>query len=196
MSKAVYAQSNALAQKGTSQANQMKEQLQSSNQDNQVVSGDSSILSGNNLQCQNQVNSNDFNTNRSCRSDSGENLNVPPLTIGRPNLYVKVGVDLDNDICQYCSGAAVTISDKDGFDTFDAYLSRGETFHITPYSKYIINVIPINFEGKYTTKFSDDHNNCIRINMTACLGVMDQSYEIQQVDIYLQNRYLPEDQIG
>ena len=57
MTKLTYAQSNSLAQKGNSQAEQIKDQLQSSNQDNQILSGDSSILSGNNLQCQNQDNS-------------------------------------------------------------------------------------------------------------------------------------------
>lgn len=54
MNKSVYALSNSLAEKGNSQANQIKEQLQSSNQDNQIVSGDSSVLEGNILNCQNK----------------------------------------------------------------------------------------------------------------------------------------------
>lgn len=55
MTKTVYAQSNSVAQEGSGDdAKQGIGQLQESNQDNQVVSGDSSILSGSNLQCQEQ----------------------------------------------------------------------------------------------------------------------------------------------
>lgn len=57
VSKFVYAQSNVLGQIGGGNAYEDIEQVQTPNQDNQVVSGDSSILSGNNLQCQDQDNS-------------------------------------------------------------------------------------------------------------------------------------------
>lgn len=43
MTNTVYAQSNSLAHEGNSQANQIEEQLQSSNQDDQVISGDSRV---------------------------------------------------------------------------------------------------------------------------------------------------------
>jgi hypothetical protein len=52
------AQNSALTQDGNGVAVQDIEQLHSSNQDDQVVSGDSSILSGNNLICQDQESSN------------------------------------------------------------------------------------------------------------------------------------------
>ncbi|MDN5846719.1 MAG: hypothetical protein L0H53_10650 [Candidatus Nitrosocosmicus sp.] len=54
----VKAQNSALSQSGSGDdAEQKIRQIQSSNQDGQVVSGDSSILSGNNLLCQDQDNS-------------------------------------------------------------------------------------------------------------------------------------------
>lgn len=57
VAKSVYAQNNALSQEGNSQDDQEIEQSLTSGQDNQVVSGDSSILSGNNIQCNSQINS-------------------------------------------------------------------------------------------------------------------------------------------
>ncbi|MDF0680904.1 MAG: hypothetical protein P0116_08075 [Candidatus Nitrosocosmicus sp.] len=53
----VTAQSNALSQSGNSDSDQETKQSQSSDQNGQVVSGDSSILAGNNLACQDQDNS-------------------------------------------------------------------------------------------------------------------------------------------
>jgi hypothetical protein len=53
----VTAQNNALSQSGNSDSEQETEQSQSSDQNGQVVSGDSSILSGNNLSCQDKQNS-------------------------------------------------------------------------------------------------------------------------------------------
>ena len=57
VAKSVYAQNNALSQEGNSQANQETEQSLTSGQENQVVSGDNSILSGNNIQCSSQIDS-------------------------------------------------------------------------------------------------------------------------------------------
>jgi len=56
-----YAQNSALSQngKGDNKVEQLTSPLHSSNQDNQVVSGDSSALSGNNIACQEQANSED-----------------------------------------------------------------------------------------------------------------------------------------
>ncbi|HKU83082.1 MAG TPA: hypothetical protein VJP58_03490 [Candidatus Nitrosocosmicus sp.] len=53
----VTAQDNALSQSGNSESEQETKQSQSSNQNGQVVSGDLSVLSGNNLACQDQENS-------------------------------------------------------------------------------------------------------------------------------------------
>jgi len=50
------AQSNAISQSGSDKAIQEKVQSQLSSQDNQIVSGASSVLSGNNLNCQKQDN--------------------------------------------------------------------------------------------------------------------------------------------
>lgn len=53
----VNAQNSVLSQSGNGDAEQDTIQSQSSNQNGQVVSGDSSILSGNNIACQDQDNS-------------------------------------------------------------------------------------------------------------------------------------------
>jgi hypothetical protein len=53
----VNAQNSALSQSGKSDSEQETKQSQSSDQNDQVVSGGSSILSGNNLACQDQANS-------------------------------------------------------------------------------------------------------------------------------------------
>lgn len=53
----VTAQNNALSQSGNSDSEQDIGQSQSSDQNGQVVSGDLSVLSGNNLMCQDQDNS-------------------------------------------------------------------------------------------------------------------------------------------
>jgi len=50
----VYAQNSALSQSGNSDSAQETKQSQSSDQNGQLVSGESSILSGNNLVCQDQ----------------------------------------------------------------------------------------------------------------------------------------------
>src|SRR5918994_489697 len=75
-----YAQNSALSQKGNGDSEQDIEQSQSSEQNGQVVSGDSSILSGNNLMCQNQDNSDIAQLNNFCVTEAMEN----PL----PNLDV------------------------------------------------------------------------------------------------------------
>lgn len=53
----VSATNNVLSQNGDSNAVQETEQFQMSDQDNQVISGDASINSGNNIQCNSQINS-------------------------------------------------------------------------------------------------------------------------------------------
>lgn len=53
----VTAQNSALSQSGNSDSEQETRQSQSSDQNGQVISGDTSILSGNNLVCQDQDNS-------------------------------------------------------------------------------------------------------------------------------------------
>lgn len=57
LSSAANAQNSAISQKGNGDSEQDTKQLQSSDQNGQIVSGESSILSGNNLVCQDQDNS-------------------------------------------------------------------------------------------------------------------------------------------
>jgi hypothetical protein len=89
-----YAQNSALSQKGNGDSEQDIEQSQSSEQNGQVVSGDSSILSGNNLMCQNQDNSDIAQLNNFCVTEAMENplpnLDVATLkitTIQRANCH-------------------------------------------------------------------------------------------------------------
>lgn len=57
-SKTVYAQDNSISQEGSGAGKQNLSQLKDSDLNNQVISCDVSILSGNNLDCQVQDNSN------------------------------------------------------------------------------------------------------------------------------------------
>ncbi len=90
----VNAQKLALSQNGNGVSKQQTEQTQSSEQDGQVVYGDSSIASGNNLQCQNQVNSDITQSIDTCNNeifqDSISNLDKATLkitTIQRANCH-------------------------------------------------------------------------------------------------------------
>ena len=56
----VKAHNNTLSQSGNSDSEQRTEQSQSSDQNGQVISGDASILSGNNILCEYQYDSNEF----------------------------------------------------------------------------------------------------------------------------------------
>src|SRR5690349_3956985 len=56
LAKTVHAQSDVLGQNGGGISDRINEQLQTSNQDNQIVSGDGSSLSGNNKLCESQNN--------------------------------------------------------------------------------------------------------------------------------------------
>jgi hypothetical protein len=72
-----YAQNNSLYQSGNGDdAEQGTGQVRASDQDNQVVSGDSSVLSGNNLLCQDQENDDLMVSTEVCTEDGLENL--PP----------------------------------------------------------------------------------------------------------------------
>lgn len=88
----IHAQNSALSQSGNSDSEQETKQLQSSGQNDQVVSGDSSIISGNNILCQNQENSRALqgltgicNFDESSPPSSGETATL--------NLTISVGSD-------------------------------------------------------------------------------------------------------
>lgn len=168
VSKLVYAQSNSLAQKGNSQADQLKEQLQSSNQDNQLVSGDSSVLSGNNLQCQDQKNSKDIiNDNVICLSPE-QTSNPPPLTVSRNILILHIFDD------SRITGT-ITVSDSMGSETIRVNFEDAAEFVIPINDKYTVTYNPGsgNPNGLDITFLSKD---CKRIgNSFSCSGVMSNS---------------------
>lgn len=72
----ISAQNNALYQKGNGNSGQETKQLLSSDQNGQIVSGESSILSGNNMVCQDQYN-------------SDTNLGLCPEGATPPNLEIR-----------------------------------------------------------------------------------------------------------
>lgn len=91
----VNAQNSALSQKGSGDAYQKTGQSQSSNSDSQVVSGESSILSGNNAQCKDQENSDVAQLSNKCITESLEsptpNIELATLkitTIQRANCHI------------------------------------------------------------------------------------------------------------
>ena len=120
----VNAQNNALSQNGGGAAKHEIEQGQSLLQDNQIVSGDSSILSGNNLLCRNQDNS------------IGISSFCPPIEVNDPEIIagelrieitrniVHIPPSQDNSCISPYGEIIVTIR---GFDTrFPATNCNGE----------------------------------------------------------------------
>ncbi|MDF0680269.1 MAG: hypothetical protein P0116_04825 [Candidatus Nitrosocosmicus sp.] len=100
--KSIYAQSNTLAQNGGGNAGQDIAQSQTSNQDNQVVSGDSNILSGNNLLCQNQDNS-QF-SDGICNSGQAD---LPP---NGPTAKLIVDATVKDGQCMIAKSCTITIT--------------------------------------------------------------------------------------
>jgi len=94
------AQNNVLSQKGNNnEAEQDTEQSRVSEQDNQVVSGDSNVLSGNNVLCQDQNNSDLTQLSEVCDSEALENLNGNTLfvfsaTTGSPGLVPSTNLNI------------------------------------------------------------------------------------------------------
>jgi len=100
-----YAQNSALSQDGNDRAEQDTEQSQSSNQVNQIVSGDSSILSGNNHQCQNQDNS-QLSPLLSGICNSGKS-NPPPNV---PTAKLIVDATVKDGQCTIAKSCSITIT--------------------------------------------------------------------------------------
>lgn len=102
----VKAQNNALSQSSVGAADQETELGQSSDQDNQIVSGDSSIASGNNLLCQDEDNSKGIkaklpNTLGSCLVDEPSSQ-LP--NIGRNVLTI--------DVASIHTSSEITVTDE------------------------------------------------------------------------------------
>ncbi len=132
----VKAQDNALSQNGVGAAEQETEQGQSSTQDNQIVSGDSSIASGNNLLCQDEDNSKGIkamlpNALRSCLLDE-PSRQLP--NIGRNVLTI--------DVASFRTSSDITVTDEsDGSsDTFRVFLDVVRQYVIPVGHHYSIEV--------------------------------------------------------
>ena len=100
-----YAQNNAVGQDGNGYAEQKTGQSQSSEEDGQVISGDSSILSGNNLLCQDQENSDITELNDICETgaldDPTPNFEWATLkitTIQRANCNIHPCPSVDGEV--------------------------------------------------------------------------------------------------
>ena len=112
------AQTSALSQSGdgNNEAGQETKQSQSSTQDNQVVMGDSSILSGNNLLCQNQSNS-DFSSSLCPDSERttspGAQRDLTIKTILRANCAP------NGPICPIPDGRVILTVDGKVYDVYD-----------------------------------------------------------------------------
>ena len=112
------AQTSALSQSGdgNNEAGQETKQSQSSTQDNQVVMGDSSILSGNNLLCQNQSNS-DFGSSLCPDSERttspGAQRDLTIKTILRANCAP------NGPICPIPDGRVILTVDGKVYDVYD-----------------------------------------------------------------------------
>lgn len=171
-----YAQNNALSQIGNGKAIQDNIQSQLSNQDNQIVLGDSSILSGNNLNCQNQDNSKESINDKYLCNGGVEGI------VGQNMLGINAHV------CGTCTDAIITISDSTGSQSFRASSSAESAyrwFTIPVNDKYTVTVdIPL-FPQRYTITFDpfSETEYCKEINDNSCSGIMGNSLQTLFIDI-------------
>lgn len=140
----VKGQNSALSQDGDGTGEQNTEQVQSSKQDIQVVSGDSSVLSGNNLQCQDQNNSDALPApTEMCNLSEMIPPSIPPGTLG---------------VITNSNGAGrLIVTDEDDQSVREAPFkapSDQNRFQITRDHSYTLRVVPnspsmITFESAY-----------------------------------------------
>jgi len=100
-----YAQNSALVRDGNSIALQQTGQMQSSQQESQVISGDASVLSGNNLLCQNQ-DSSQVSRLSSGICNSGQ-VN-PPSNV--PTAKLIVNATVNDGQCTVAKTCSITIT--------------------------------------------------------------------------------------
>jgi hypothetical protein len=140
----VMAQNSALSQSGSgNHAEQETNQAQSSDQDNQVISGDTNLLSGNNVLCQNQET---FHLNVPCETladglPSNPNGNTAQLVLygglsGPPICF--------GDACPNPNGFITVIDRTDN----NRELATFEPFALTPHS----------YDGPFRVEIPISHN--------------------------------------
>lgn len=157
-----YAQNSALSQSGNNHSEQETEQEQSSTQDNQVVSGDSSVLSGNNLSCQGQSNSKIVvNPDNLCAYRSLSNEPIPTT------LFVHVE-NLVTDSWDKPCAALITFTDETEHVTFTNCLWRFDSipYHLSVNNEYSLEV-KFRPQVDHRTIFSGP---CQQVSADKCLG--------------------------
>ena len=161
----VKAQNNAISQNGAGAAEQETKQGQSSTQDSQIVSGDGSILSGNNVLCQDQENSETVQAlTGTCNVDDTN----PPPQLSQNILRVKAGA------WEYSSGGTITVSDGSGnSDTFGVgpLITKEKLYVVAVGDRYTISV-DIGFSSDVVF-FDGDCSADPRSN--TCTGIMDNA---------------------
>jgi hypothetical protein len=170
------AQNNVLSQNGVGEAEQETEQGQSSAQDNQIVSGDSSILSGNNLGCQSMDNVQDITNEESfCILHEANPPNSQPPGISQSVLLIHT----------YLSGqpfpprATITVSDSSGSETFEprdiVYTGDIRGFFISPNERFTVTVNTDRFDPVEVSFSGRDVCDSIRSN--SCSGIKANSQQ-------------------
>jgi hypothetical protein len=160
-----YAQNSAISQSGNGDdANQETKQFQSSEQSGQIISGQSSILSGNNLECQTQDNSNvETNMDGDCES---EGITDPLPNDRTGDLFVQIYAQSTSE--RIIAKVVVTYGIDDSTDTINVLADRGDVYeeireYEVPFGhQYSIRVIPddpatltVNFYGKLCPPYAD-----------------------------------------
>lgn len=183
----VNAQNSALLQggKGHNEGEQQTEQLQSSNQNGQGVSGDSSLLSGNNLVCQNQDNLGPESSSEGFCQSEGLISTLP--NFGQYILTVRATASSTAE--KGYASAHVVVTDKTDGSTdtlgIGAYgfmppNSVEHNYIVAPNHEYNIKVIP-QTEGFQTTIRWLDPDCKVSEDNTSCDGLMGD--DPQRVEI-------------
>lgn len=197
----VNAQNNALSQDdGDGAAEQKTKQEQSSNQDNQVVSGGSTIASGNNLLCDTMDKSNALEGIVNLCSDIGidglgERLDPITITINFTQYNFPQCYDNDYDLCNDSSG---------GFFLIIPHIRYGDDFYYRDYIKTFEykNIFKDPSSGRIKTNLWLDYNeefknyrtkvtitggNETGNNMSCVNGIGGDGLKRYQCDGYLRN---------
>jgi hypothetical protein len=169
-----YAQNSALSQDGNSNAEQQTEQAQSSDQDNQAVSGESSILSGNNILCQDQDNSDSNVFDDFCNAEEISNPPSDGQLISIVSIHVQGSSTLPTGswgtvhIQDPTSNIDITqqIQSQDRSKTFYFNIPVGDRYSVTVSFPTPTPERPITL----TLSNLDEESDCVRNSGLQCTG--------------------------
>ena len=180
-----FAQNSVLSQSDTwDSAEQEIGQLQSSEQDSQVVTGDSGMLSGNNLRCPSTDNSKEnANNDRFCIPNGEEPPNSPPPPTAIRSL-LKV-TTFDYAIPE--ARPTITVSDSTGSQSYKPLGDPKAEFFVIPVNeKFSVTVSTRLSISNYVITFESLDDVCKPVSSNSCSGIKGNG--VQELIIGIESR--------